>query len=695
MKNTTMFPREEHADVLFQKILNDPWACEKLQETFCNSLALNDDTANSPSASTFANVLFDAYHNRDLSAFLMVICQNTLFDLLRNSYLIPYRFNADGKQNPIIMTDTEGNLLSEYKKTVHEKEYHHFQNVCKEIGSTQNMFLAQAYRYSHAYTSDSMDIKQKNLESCTGVLLIRELPDTIKQKETEAEAYSAVWDLMVKLEKELPMAFVFYGQDTLLEHNEHFDELGIFLPNSVFLNNLKRRYYMKKNADPTSTSYVDIMEKNHMEIPWHDYTGDDSNVLISDAGLIEKASVIGRVGLILLSCGTGAWRVRTSMNKLSKELGVTCTVDVGLMSIEFNCFDGNDCVSQSLSIANTGVNTSKLYRMERFVDSFPNIEAHLTGEEIHKRLDEIERIHALYSPVKLGLAAALACCAFTFLLGGGPVEMILAFIAAGVGNIIRTKLIKHHFTLFLNIAASISAACLIYTICLKLAEMLFHVAAVHEAGYICSILFIIPGFPFITSGIDLAKLDLRSGLERLTYSIIIVLVATMSAWIMALLLHLQPLSFADMHINVWVHFILRIITSFCGVFGFSLMFNSSVSMACTAAMIGAVANTLRLELVDHCGIPAAVAAFLGALTAGLLASFIKQNHGYPRISLTVPSIVIMVPGLYLYRAIYNFGIMSLTEAVSWFTSAIMIIIALPLGLISARILTDRTFRYCT
>lgn len=39
---------------------------------------------------------------------------------------------------------------------------------------------------------------------------------------------------MVKLEKELPMAFVFYGQDTLLEHNEHFDELGIFLPNSVF-----------------------------------------------------------------------------------------------------------------------------------------------------------------------------------------------------------------------------------------------------------------------------------------------------------------------------------------------------------------------------------------------------------------------------------------------------------------------------
>ena len=73
--------------------------------------------------------------------------------------------------------------------------------------------------------------------------------------------------------------------------------------------------------------------------------------------------------------------------------------------------------AQSLSIANTGVNTSKLYRMEQFVDNFPNEEAHLTGEMIHKRLDEIEQIHTLYSPVKLGLAAALACCGFTFLLG--------------------------------------------------------------------------------------------------------------------------------------------------------------------------------------------------------------------------------------------------------------------------------------
>ena len=82
----------------------------------------------------------------------------------------------------------------------------------------------------------------------------------------------------------------------------------------------------KESVVRQTSEYTDIMEKNHMEIPWHDYAKADSNVLIAEADLIEKASVIGRVGLMMLSCGTGAWRVRTSMNRLSKELGVTCTV---------------------------------------------------------------------------------------------------------------------------------------------------------------------------------------------------------------------------------------------------------------------------------------------------------------------------------------------------------------------------------
>ena len=273
--------------------------------------------------------------------------------------------------------------------------------------------------------------------------------------------------------------------------------------------------------------------------------------------------------------------------------------------------------------------------------------------------------------------------------------MFCAFSGAGIGNFVRCKLGKHHFTLFLCIFASVTSACLVYAGLFEVMKLILGVSEQHEAGYICSMLFIIPGFPFITSGIDLAKLDMRSGLERLTYAIIIITVATMTAWIMALILKLQPVDFLTLNLQVPVQILFRLAASFCGVFGFSVMFNSPRKLAATAGCIGAVANTLRLEMVDLANMPPAAAAFIGALVAGILASMIKNVAGFPRISVTVPSIVIMVPGLYLYRAIYNLGIMSLHTSAEWFAAAFMIILALPLGLIFARILTDKTFRYCT
>lgn len=321
---------------------------------------------------------------------------------------------------------------------------------------------------------------------------------------------------------------------------------------------------------------------------------------------------------------TGAWRVRSSMNELSELMEVTCTADIGLMSINYTCFDGDNSFSQSLCLTSTGVNTSQLNRLEKFVIDFKSDHLNQNCEEIHSLLDDIEKIHGLYTPNTLAAAAALACGAFTFLLGGGVVEMLCAFVGAGIGNYIRCRLSQKHYTLFLCITASVSAACLTFTGLLKLLEIAFSV-----------------------------------------------------------------------NLLLWQLVLLRLLTSFCGVLGFSLMFNSPIKLAMATGIIGAVSNTIRLEFIDLAAFPPAVAAFICAFIAGILASTLKGVAGYPRISITVPSIVIMVPGLYLYRGFYNLGIMELSTAASWLSSALLIILALPLGLIFARIITDKTFRYCT
>ncbi len=436
-----------------------------------------------------------------------------------------------------------------------------------------------------------------------------------------------------------------------------------------------------------------LSDKHHMAIPWHDFFTNDNFTPAYEANLVERAAIVGRIGLMMLSYGTGAWRVRDSMNTVARTLKMTCSVDIGLVSLEYTCMDAHHSYTQAISLPSTSVNTTKLSQMERFIKEFDHNGSEMTIGEIHSRLEEIAHSKGNYAPYQVGLAAALACSAFVFLLGGGPVEMFCSFIGAGLGNYVRRKMIDHHITLFAGVAVAVAVACLSYLLALSLMQLTFNVSSRHEAGYIGAMLFIIPGFPFITSGLDISKLDMRSGLERMTYAIAIITVATLVGWIVALMVNLRPENFQALPLSALMLFLLRLPASFCGVFGFSIMFNSTPKMAAIAGCIGAIANTLRLELTDLTGIPAGAAAFLGALVAGLLASIVKRKIQYPQISITVPSIVIMVPGLYMYRAMYNIGLTSISVGTLWMTKALMIVVFLPMGLIAARILTDSKWRH--
>ena len=79
MENSTLFPREEKAELLFEKILKDPEACRRLTETFYESMDADTDIeCGYLPPEKFAYALLDAYKNRDLTALLMAICQNSM-----------------------------------------------------------------------------------------------------------------------------------------------------------------------------------------------------------------------------------------------------------------------------------------------------------------------------------------------------------------------------------------------------------------------------------------------------------------------------------------------------------------------------------------------------------------------------------------------------------------------------------------
>ncbi len=237
----TIFPREENAEHIFEKILENEDACERLRELFYEEFA-NSGNRNL-SEKQFVKALFDAYQNRDLSAFLMEICGNSMFDLLRNAFLIPIRFNDKGVINPVRLTDSEGELIKQIKvnKQISSKQYKMYKQILNQADDIPDyeICLAYGFREKHDYRQRN-EINTMKIGEHIGILLLFKLPKEVEENIKDNEVYSIVWDFMMRLEEQLPRAFMYYGVMDENKFEQPSSEIGIFLPFRHFEHQLEK-----------------------------------------------------------------------------------------------------------------------------------------------------------------------------------------------------------------------------------------------------------------------------------------------------------------------------------------------------------------------------------------------------------------------------------------------------------------------
>lgn len=241
---SSIFPREQRVEQLFDRILRDPRACRRLKETFyesCPETDLMDADSVEASDKIFANALIRAYQNQDLSAFLMAICGNSMFDLLRNSFLIPLRFNDKDVENPVILTDETGTLRDNLPVAVPDKKYKIFCDLYREKPEIRDfqMCLAYGFRERHFYSED-LKVQTDKIGEHLGVLLLYQLPKDIENHAADAEIYATVWNYMMQLEETLPRAFMYYGKMEKDGKELESDRIGIFLPFHHFESRMKK-----------------------------------------------------------------------------------------------------------------------------------------------------------------------------------------------------------------------------------------------------------------------------------------------------------------------------------------------------------------------------------------------------------------------------------------------------------------------
>lgn len=405
------------------------------------------------------------------------------------------------------------------------------------------------------------------------------------------------------------------------------------------------------------------------------------------AEFAAEANTALRFGILLLNSGAPGYRVIRAVKRCARSLGFdNADVLVGFNTISCTFHHGEEFRTVVADVPLPGVNASRIEALDSASHSL--LQSYHSAAEINAVLDEIEDIpNPRWSIGVASLAAGLACAGFAVLNQFGYLAAVFVFVSAALGQFIRVKLHDMHFNALGVTAVSACAASSIYLVAV------YPVPADGDisAGFIASVLFLIPGFPLFSSFVDLSRFDFTAGIPRLLFATEIITVIMLTVSVVAMLSG-TPQAQPPLHVPSWEYFLSGAIASFVAVGCFALLFNASRRMALVSAVVGLVANLGRLALLTW-DVRPFLAAFLAALFIGVVGSQLGKRVGVPRVTVTIPASVVMIPGTVIYRAVHNFAQGNTPEALYAFTDVTLAVLFIAAGLIAARLVTDRTWAF--
>lgn len=393
---------------------------------------------------------------------------------------------------------------------------------------------------------------------------------------------------------------------------------------------------------------------------------------------------------MMLSAGASSFRVKDAMAKLATAVGIEeHHAQVTYTEITTTAYANGTFRTELAEQRVMGVNADRIDRINTFIANLP---VRLLVEEADAALDAIEHEGPLYTGLVPAVIAGIACAAFCFLNKGGVIECTAVLFAAFFGQWLRKSLMKrhvNHFGVWFLCGALASGTYIAIIAALSHAGV---VDSTHEAGVVSAILFLVPGFPMVTSLLDLIRQDFSAGISRGVYVTMLLMSSAVSVWAVtsALGWSVEPTS-EVYHFSTIVLFGSRFVATFIAACGFAVLFNAPLTACALAGLNGAIINTLRLTMQDV-GLPWMAAVGLASLGAGLIAHVLSRHTQHSRISLSVPAVVVMIPGVPLYRAIAAMSNGMVVDAIAETVTIMMVITAIGAGLAIARMMTDPHWR---
>jgi len=400
----------------------------------------------------------------------------------------------------------------------------------------------------------------------------------------------------------------------------------------------------------------------------------------------DALDVLVRFGAMMLQARNTAVRTRNWIDAIAPKVGFdSVSVSVSLDSIAASVRHRGEWLTAMRQLGPPGINVSRIAQLEELART---VRPDNAPAEIAAGLAKIEAGSPHYPVVLIATAVGLASGAFAFLNGAAIPETIAAAIGGGCGQRVRPLLAHRHLNHYGVAALSALTASGVYVLAAGAGSRFGFTFAQYPAGFIASILFLVPGFPLIAALFDLLQYQTVAALSRFAYGVMMLLAVAFGLSIVVALAGVDVSRQPPVELAYAVTLLFRAAASFVACCAFAMVFNSPPRIALAAGLVALCANDLRLILVDL-GMMLAPAAFFAALLIGLIALLAEQRFTLPPMAVTVAPIVIMIPGLYAFEMIVLFNRGQMLEALQASAACFFVIGALAMGLAVARFVSPR------
>lgn len=400
--------------------------------------------------------------------------------------------------------------------------------------------------------------------------------------------------------------------------------------------------------------------------------------------LRRKLDLLLRTGKLLMTSGADTNRIERNMKRVAAYLGIPedkLHLDIRWTMLMVDVSDESHSFSKFQKCEKHLVNMSTITAVSKL--SWVAIEHDYSLDRYEEELEKIAHAPHHYSPYLIAVGAGLACGGFCKLFGGDWLAFLFASLCAFAGIRTRARCMQAEINPYMSMGiAAFVSTCLAYlTTFIGLSSTPYH-------PLLACALYIVPGVPLINFVDDMIDNHLLVGMTRAANTVMMIGAMTFGIIFALRLFSMKEvaidLRFSELSIVPHEPYYVYAFAAAIAAMGFSMIFNVPRRLLWVVALGGLIAVCTRNFVNFDLGFGPVIGSFMGALMVSLIA--VKAVHWFhvPGHVLTIPSVIPMIPGVLMYRAMLGFVNMEgvVGEVTSAFHNGItsaLIILCISLG----------------